>query len=109
MSIGDSSLNAGESFTLSSVVRNAGDRPSTATTLRYYRSTDSTISTSDTQVGTDAVGALSRQATSAESITLTAPAAMVMAIRTRYVQPEGRSNPEANARCSIPKELPMQA
>ena len=32
---------------------------STATTLRYYRSTNSTISTSDTQVGTDAVGALS--------------------------------------------------
>ena len=45
-----------------------------ATTLRYYRSTNSTISTLDTEVGTDAVGALSASATSAESISLTAPA-----------------------------------
>ena len=56
MSISDSSLNAGESFTFSATVRNRGLGTSTATTLRYYRSTDSTISTSDTQVGTDAVG-----------------------------------------------------
>ena len=42
-------------------------------TLRYYRSTDGTISTSDTQVGTDAVSALAASATSAESIRLTAP------------------------------------
>ena len=46
------------SFTLSATVSNTGDGGSLATTLRYYRSTDSTISTGDTQVGTDAVGAL---------------------------------------------------
>ncbi len=64
----------GQTFEFRATVRNRGTGTSTATTLRYYRSTDSTISTSDTEVGTDAVGALSRQATSTETITLTAPA-----------------------------------
>ena len=36
-SVSDASLVAGESFTLSAVVRNEGDGPSAATTLRYYR------------------------------------------------------------------------
>ena len=73
-SVDDSNLNTGASFTLSATVRNAGDEQSVASTLRYYRSTDSTISSSDTQVGTDAVGALAASGTSAESISLTAPA-----------------------------------
>ena len=72
-SVDDSNLNAGDSFTLSATVRNAGDEQSAASTLRYYRSTDSTISSSDTQIGTDAVGALAASGTSAESISLTAP------------------------------------
>ena len=72
-SVDDSNLNTGDSFTLSATVSNAGDEQSAATTLRYYRSTDSTISSSDTQVGTDAVGALAASGTSAESISLTAP------------------------------------
>ena len=72
-SVDDGNLNTGDSFTLSATVRNAGDEQSAATTLRYYRSTDSTISSSDTQVGTDAVGALAASGTSAESISLTAP------------------------------------
>ena len=72
-SVDDSNLNTGDSFTLSATVSNAGDEQSAASTLRYYRSTDSTISSSDTQVGTDAVGALAAAGTSAESISLTAP------------------------------------
>ena len=72
-SVDDGNLNTGDSFTLSATVRNAGDEQSAATTLHYYRSTDSTISSSDTQVGTDAVGALAASGTSAESISLTAP------------------------------------
>ena len=63
-----------QSLELRATVRNRGTGTSTATTLRYYRSTDSTISTSDMEVGTDAVDVLSRQATSAETITLTSPA-----------------------------------
>ncbi len=72
-SVDDGNLNTGDSFTLSATVRNAGDEQSAATTLRYYRSTDSRISSSDTQVDTDAVGALAASGTSAESISLTAP------------------------------------
>ena len=72
-SVSDSTLNTGDSFTLNATVRNRGTGRSDATTLRYYRSSNSTISSSDTQAGTDAVGALSASGTSAESISLTAP------------------------------------
>ena len=71
--VSDSTPSAGGSFTLSATVSNRGDGSSGATTLRYYRSTDSTITTSDTSVGTDAVGTLSASGTSAETIDLTAP------------------------------------
>ena len=54
-------------------MRNQGDAPSAATTLRYYQSDDSTITTSDTAVGTDAVGTLAASGASGESIGLTAP------------------------------------
>ena len=72
-SVSDTSLIAGESFTLSAVVRNEGDGPSAATTLRYYRSSNATISMGDTQVGTDAVSGLSASGASDESISLTVP------------------------------------
>ena len=62
------------SFMLSATVSNAGDGESVATTLRYYRSTDATITTTDTAVGTDDVGVLSASGSSAKSISLTAPA-----------------------------------
>ena len=71
--VSKSDLTAGESFTLSTAVRNSGTGSAAATTLRYYRSTDSTISTADTEVGTDSVNALNANARSAESISLTAP------------------------------------
>ena len=74
LSVTDSTPDTGGSFTLSATVSNAGDGASAATTLRYYRSTDATISSSDTQVGTDAVAPLAASGTSVESISLTAPA-----------------------------------
>ena len=49
-------------FTLYVTVGNCGDAESAATTLRYYQSTDTTISSADTQVGTDAVGAVATPA-----------------------------------------------
>ena len=49
------------------------DREANGTTLRYYRSSDATISDSDTEVETDGVGALDANAKSDESETLTAP------------------------------------
>ena len=71
--VSDSAPVAGASFTLSATVSNTGDGESSATTLRYYRSTGSTITTSDTPVGTDLVGALAASGASSESISLTAP------------------------------------
>ena len=69
----NNSPDAGASFTLSATVRNGGDGSSGSTTLTYYRSTDSTITLSDTKVGTDSVGGLAASGTSNESIELTAP------------------------------------
>ena len=71
--VSESGPAAGASFTLSTTVRNEGDGDAAATTLRYYRSSDSTITTSDTQVGTDAVGTLVASGSSSESVDLTAP------------------------------------
>ena len=72
-SVDDDSPETGGSFTLSATVSNDGDGGSAATTLRYYRSIDATITTGDTEVGTDAVGTLAASGTSDESIDLTAP------------------------------------
>ena len=72
--VSDSGPAAGASFTLSATVRNAEEGASAATTLRYYRSTDATITTSDTSVGTVAVAALAASGSSPQSVNLTAPA-----------------------------------
>ncbi len=72
-SVSDSGLVIGASFTLSATVRNAGGVGSAATTLRYYRSTDATITTSDTVVGTEAVAVLAASGSSSGSVDLTAP------------------------------------
>ena len=59
---------------LSAGAGNYGDLSSAATTLRYYRSTDATITTSDTAQGTDAVGVLAAGATiSGLGVDLSAP------------------------------------
>ena len=71
--VSDSSPLTGASFTLSATVRNQGGGAAGSTTLRYYRSSDATITTSDTSVGTDSVSGLGAGASSAESIRLTAP------------------------------------
>ena len=65
-------LSPGGSFSLSVGVRNDGDGSSAATTLRYYRSTDATVTTSDTEVDTDDLPSLAPSATSTQSVSLTA-------------------------------------
>ena len=75
VSVSDSTAAPGQSFTLSAIVRNQGTAGAEATTLRWYRSSNRTISTRDTQVGTSEVGGLAAAGTSAESIRLTAPSA----------------------------------
>ena len=71
--VSDGAPAIGEQFTLSVIVRNDGDAASAATTLRYYRSTDATLSTSDTEVGTEAVAALAASGNGSAAVELTAP------------------------------------
>ena len=71
--LSDAVVDPGETFSLETGVRNRGGAASAATTLRYYRSSDASISTSDAEVGTDAVGALAAGADGAGSLTLSAP------------------------------------
>ncbi|MXW16804.1 MAG: hypothetical protein F4X60_11595 [Gemmatimonadetes bacterium] len=67
-------LGPGEAFTLSAVVHNQGPgQASSSTTLLYYRSTDATIGTGDTRIGTDAVPQLGPSRSSTESLSVTAP------------------------------------
>ena len=68
-----STLMTGQSLTLNVTVRNRGDGSSGPTTLRYFRSTDSTITSGDTEVGTDHVAGLNAPGSSAESILTYAP------------------------------------
>ena len=72
-SVSDSTLTAGQSFTLRATVRNQGSGQAAATTLRYYQSVNATISASDTRVGSNAVGSLNASSSSVESISLNAP------------------------------------
>ena len=46
-------LEPGEDFRLDAIVRNQGEVDASSTYLRYYRSSDSTISPNDTEVGDD--------------------------------------------------------
>ena len=48
----------GANFTLSAAVSNTGGGQSATTTLRFYRSTDATITTSDTEVHMSTIAAL---------------------------------------------------
>ena len=105
-SVSDSTLTVGQSFTLRATVRNQGSGQATATTLRYYQSSDATITVNDTQVGTDAVGSLNASSTSAESISLNAPSSA----RTYYYgacveqvsgEPEIDNNCSAAVRVSV--------
>ena len=107
-SVNDNSPVTGATFTLAATVRNAGDGEAAATTLRYFRSEDATITPDDTAEGTAAVRRLAASATSSESIDLTAPStagtyyygACVDAVR-------GESNTANN--CSAAVEVEVEA
>ena len=72
-SVDDATLYTGNRFTLSVTVTNSGDEAAASTTLRYYRSTDSTITTSDTAQGSESVAALAAAGTSDHYGGMTAP------------------------------------
>lgn len=74
-SVSDTTPTPGQRITLRATVYNYayGGGRSSPTTLRYYRSTDSSITRSDTAVGSDSVNSLSPGSSSVESTAVTAP------------------------------------
>ena len=101
----------GETFTLYATVRNQKTGASPGTLLRYYRSSDTTVSSSDTEVGTDAVSALNAGNTETENISLTAP----LAAGTYYygacvdsVTGEGDTNNNCSQSVTITVQQPAQ-
>ena len=71
-SVSSETVMPSQSFELRATVSNRGTGAATATTLRYYRSSDATISMGDTEVGTDAVSVLAAGGTSSSVLALTA-------------------------------------
>ena len=72
-SVNDESLSPEGAFTLSVVVRNQGHGAALGTTLRYYPSSNASITTRDTKVGTDAMAGIAASKSANKSIDLTAP------------------------------------
>lgn len=74
-SVSDNSPAPGAAIILSATVRNEGDEAAAATTLRFYRSTDASITTADTSVGTAEVAGLAGFGSRGQRLQLTAPTA----------------------------------
>ena len=102
-SVSDRDPAAGAQFTLSATVRNDGAAAAAATTLRFYRSADATVTTSDTEVATDEVAALAASGSSSESIDVTAPATAGTYYYGACVDPvTGESDITNNCSSSVP-------
>ena len=109
--VSQSTLAPGGSFTLSATVTNNGAGSAAATTLHYYRSTNATITTSDTEVGTDNVSALGANRSGAESISLTAPSSpgtYYYGACVEAVTGESSSNNNCSAAVSITVQQPTE-
>ena len=98
-------LTPGQEFTLNATVHNQGDEQAAATTLHYYRSNNATITSSDTEVGTDEIGVLDASATSAASIALTAPTSVSAEVGIYYgacvASVRGESNTDNNCSSAV--------
>ena len=67
-------LTPGQAFTLSATVRNRGTGASSGTPLRYYRSSNATITSQDTEVDAGRVNGIAPSSTRTVSTNLTVPA-----------------------------------
>ena len=93
-----------QSFTLSVAIHNRGKAPASPTTVRYYLSADSTITTDDTEVGTSTVSELAAPSTKFKLIRLTAPSSPGTYYYGACVQPvSGESDIQNN--CSSASEI----
>ena len=66
-------LTPSETITLTAMLRNTGGSSAAAITLRWYRSADSTIDTTDTQVSNTALSSLAAGGSSNVSVSITLP------------------------------------
>jgi hypothetical protein len=73
-SLTPSSVKAGESINVSCLVKNQGAETAASSRAGYYLSSNTTWSSADVYLGDDAVGALNKNSTSAESASLSIPA-----------------------------------
>ena len=98
-------LTPGQEFTLNATVHNQGDEQAAATMLHYYRSNNATITSSDTEVGTDEIGTLDASATRAASIALTAPTSVSAEVGIYYgacvASVRGESNTDNNCSSAV--------
>ena len=72
-SVSDAAPTTGQTIWIGATVKNQGAGPSGSATLRYYRSANSTIETSDTYLGSDSVVALTAGLSSSQNIEVSAP------------------------------------
>ena len=68
-------LNPGEPFTLNATVTNQGNSYADTITLRYYRSSNTSISSSDAEVGSIDISSLNTQESEQRNLSLIAPLA----------------------------------
>gem|GEM_PF-6848535 len=74
LSASTASPTTGNTFTLTAQAKNTDQGDSAATEIYYYRSSDSTISTSDTELGSTSINSLTKDESSEKkSISVTAP------------------------------------
>lgn len=104
-SVSDTNPATGQSFTTSATAHNQGDAAADATTLRYYQSTNSTISTFDVQMSSDPVGALAVAASSPESDVHAINAAGTWWIGACVDSVPGESNPNNNCSAGVEVEV----
>ena len=68
-----STVAPGERFTLTATIRNDGSTTSTRTSVAFYSSDDTRITSTDTSIGTDSVSVIAARGTGQASLTLNAP------------------------------------
>lgn len=98
-------LRPGESFSLAALVYNRGaGGTSSSTTLRYYRSSDATISTGDTQIGTDEVERLGPSKSNPETDSVAVPSSVGTYYYGACVDAVGNES-DSNNNCSSAAEV----
>ena len=100
-------LAPGQSFTLTTTVRNQGTDPAPATTLRAYVSPNTNISDVDTEVGSVSIGALASGATQTVQINVEAPVATGISYYGVCVDPASNEDNTVN-NCSTGVALTVE-